>query len=99
MKDLYYELTEKGYHIYDTNDVLFHIHQYEPYIPNHNLSYEENANLQIHEIMVGEYASAVQSGVITMEDVPTEYIEEVQVVLDSIEDYETAYKIVVGEVK
>lgn len=50
MKDLYYEVTENGYHIYDRNDALFHIHQYEPYIPHPEKSYEENAQLQIEEL-------------------------------------------------
>ena len=48
--DLYYEITDDGYHIYDRNDSMFHIHQYEPYIPNRNLSYEENAKAQIEEL-------------------------------------------------
>ena len=50
MKDLYYEITENGYHIYDRNDPLFHVHQYEPYIPDPSKSYEENAQAQIEEI-------------------------------------------------
>ena len=50
-KELYYELTENGYHIYDKNDPLFHIHQYEPYIPDPSKSYEENAQAQIEELM------------------------------------------------
>lgn len=50
MKDLYYELTSDGYHIYDRNDPLFHIHQYEPYIPDPSKSYEENAQAQIEEL-------------------------------------------------
>lgn len=50
MKDLYYELTENGYHIYDRNDPLFHVHQYEPYIPDPTKSYEENAQAQIEEL-------------------------------------------------
>ena len=49
--DLYYVIEENGYHIYDRNDSLFHVHQYEPYIPNRNLSYEENAQAQIAELM------------------------------------------------
>lgn len=49
-KDLYYELTEDGYYIYDRNDPLFRIHQYEPYIPDHSKSYEENAIAQIEEL-------------------------------------------------
>lgn len=50
MKDLYYVIEENGYHIYDRNDPLFHIHQYEPYIPDHTKSYEENAQAQIEEL-------------------------------------------------
>lgn len=49
-KELYYELTEDGYYIYDKNDPLFKIHQYEPYIPDHSKSYEENAISQIGEL-------------------------------------------------
>lgn len=49
--DLYYELTETGYHIYNRNDALFHVHQYEPFIPHPELTYEENAQLQIHYIL------------------------------------------------
>ena len=48
-KDLYYVIEDNGYHIYDRNNSLFHVHQYEPYIPNKNLSYEENAKAQIEE--------------------------------------------------
>lgn len=50
MKELYYELTDNGYHIYDKNDPLFHIHQYEPYIPNPSNSYEENAKAHIEAL-------------------------------------------------
>lgn len=50
MKDLYYELTSDGYYIYDRNDPLFKVHQYEPYIPDHSKSYEENAIAQIEEL-------------------------------------------------
>ena len=50
MQDLYYVIEENGYHIYDRNDPLFHIHQYEPYIPDHSKSYEENAQAQIAEL-------------------------------------------------
>lgn len=82
MKDLYYELTSDGYHIYDRNDSLFHIHQYEPYIPDHSKSYEENAKAQIHEFMVPEYAKAVISGTMTIDAVPEEYKTEVQVIID-----------------
>ena len=50
IKDLYYELTDNGYHIYDRNDPLFHVYQYEPYIPDPLKSYEENAKAQILEL-------------------------------------------------
>ena len=50
MQDLYYTIEENGYHIYDRNDPLFHIHQYEPYIPDPTKSYEENAQTQIEEL-------------------------------------------------
>ena len=49
-KDLYYAIEENGYHIYDRNDPNYHIHQYEPYIPDHTKSYEENAQAQIEEL-------------------------------------------------
>lgn len=83
MKNLYYELTSDGYHIYDRNDPLFHIHQYEPYIPDHSKSYEDNAKAQMHEFMVPEYAEAVTSGAMTIDAVPAEYKAEVQAIIDS----------------
>lgn len=52
MKNLYYELTSDGYYIYDHNDPLFRVHQYEPYIPDHSKSYEENAIAQMAELSV-----------------------------------------------
>lgn len=49
-KDLYYVIEENGYHIYDRNDPNYHIHQYEPYIPDPTKSYEENVQAQIEEL-------------------------------------------------
>lgn len=43
-----YEVTENGYFIFINNKKV--IHQYEPYIPDPNLSYEENAKAQIEEL-------------------------------------------------
>lgn len=83
MPNLYYELTADGYHIYDRNDSLFHIHQYEPYIPDHSKSYEDNAKAQIHELMVPEYVKAVTSGTMTIDAVPEEYKAEVQAIIDN----------------
>lgn len=78
MKDLYYTIDENGYHIYDRNDPLFHIHQYEPYIPDHSKTYEENAKAQIHGFMVQEYVEAVTSSTMTIDAVPAEYKAEVE---------------------
>lgn len=72
-------------HIYNRNDTLFHIHQYEPYIPDHSKSYEENAIAQIYELMVGHYASSVQNAEISLEDVPEEYKTEVEEIINSQE--------------
>ena len=49
-KDLYYKIEENGYWILDKNDPMLKIHQYEPYIPDHTKSYEENAKAQIAEL-------------------------------------------------
>lgn len=47
-----YEILENGYKLYlDGNDWIY---QYEPYIPNHNKSYEENAWDQIKELAICE---------------------------------------------
>lgn len=48
--DLYYEITDDGYWIYDRLSEM-KLHQYEPYIPDHSKSYEENAIAQIAELM------------------------------------------------
>lgn len=86
LKDLYYELTDNGYHIYDRNDKLFHVHQYEPYIPDHTKSYEENAQAQIHEFKVMDYVNAVQTEEITLEEVPEEYKAEVEAIINSAKE-------------
>ena len=83
-KDLYYVIEENGYRIYDRNDPLFHIHQYEPYIPDHTKSYEENAQAQVHELMVSAYVEAVIGGEITIDDVPSEYKEEVEAAIKEV---------------
>ena len=48
MKTYTYEVTENGYFIFINGKKV--IHQYEPYIPDPNLSYEENAKAQIEEL-------------------------------------------------
>lgn len=50
MPELYYEIIEDGYYIKDRNSD-FNVHQYEPYIPHPNMSYEENAKLQMKELL------------------------------------------------
>lgn len=47
-KEYTYEVTENGYYILINGEKV--IHQYEPYIPNKELSYEENAKAQIEEM-------------------------------------------------
>ena len=55
MEDTYaYEVTENGYYIYINGKKT--IHQYEPYIPNPSLSYEENAKAQIEELKASKEA-------------------------------------------
>ena len=55
MEKIYtYEVTENGYYILINGEKV--IHQYEPYIPNPNLSYEENAKAQIEELKASEQA-------------------------------------------
>ena len=81
MKDLYYEVTENGYHIYDRNDNMFHVHQYEPYIPDKMKSYQENAEGQIHGLILEEYAGEVIDGTIIIDDVPEDYRTEVEALL------------------
>ena len=48
-KQVSYEVIENGYKIY--LDGQQWIHQYEPYIPNPSISYEENAIAQIEELV------------------------------------------------
>ena len=54
-KQISYEVTDDGYKIY--SDGQLWIHQYEPYIPNPSISYEENAIAQIEELYNGYQAS------------------------------------------
>jgi hypothetical protein len=89
MKDLYYEITENGYHIYDRNDPLFHVHQFEPYIRDKSKTYEENAQEHIHIIMVSYYVSQVMNEAITLEEVPEEYLEEVTTYVEELSGTET----------
>ena len=57
-KKISYEILEDGYMIYKGGTAW--IHQYEPYIPNKELSYEENAIAQIEEIIASHEASKNQ---------------------------------------
>ena len=50
-QEISYEVTNDGYNIY-LGEALW-ITQYEPYIPNKSLSYEDNAIVQIDEIVEG----------------------------------------------
>jgi chloramphenicol O-acetyltransferase len=82
MSDFYYEITDNGYHIFDRNDETFHVHQYEPYIPDKTKSYEENAKAQIEEIKASSAAAPVQSdddltGVVTWDALAAAYTKGV----------------------
>lgn len=48
--NLTYKVVENGYEIYNNGELW--ITQYEPYIPNKSLSYEENAKAQIEELTI-----------------------------------------------
>ena len=98
---LIYEITDNGYHIYDTEDPLFHIHQYEPFIPNPSITYEENALMQIADIDRGkkmsDYLHKLNDNVITMNDVPAEYYNDVYALYEDIEAVESDYQAALEE--
>lgn len=49
---LYYEILDDGFKLYEGESAKYpYIHQYEPYIPNPDLSYEENAIQMIKEFV------------------------------------------------
>ena len=48
MYNLMYKIKDNGYEIY--KDEVLWINQYEPYIPNPSISYEENAIKHIEEL-------------------------------------------------
>lgn len=106
MKDLYFKITDDGYEILDRNDEFFRIRQYEPYIPDHSKTYEENAQEQIRKIMVSDYICLILNEEMVLEDVPEAYFEEVKAVLDrmnkdkpadsEIEEKAKAYDILMG---
>lgn len=54
-KEYTYEVTENGYYILINGEKV--IHQYKPYIPNKDLSYEENAKAQIEEMKQSDVQS------------------------------------------
>ena len=67
-KEYTYEVTENGYFIFIDGKKV--IHQYEPYIPNKDLSYEENAKNQIEEMQISDYAVEIENETLTLEDAP-----------------------------
>lgn len=48
----YYEITDDGYKIYAGDSDHPTYHQYEPYIPDHSKTYEENAIAQCSELAI-----------------------------------------------
>lgn len=92
-----YTLTETGYDIYKDNIKI--IRQYEPFIPYPDKTYSENAELQIHSIIINEYVSQVINKEITISDVPETYREEVKAILPN-NDYgidDTIYNNVIDD--
>ena len=70
-----YEVTENGYFIFINGKKV--IHQYEPYIPDPNLSYEENAKAQIEElkqadINIENEKTEMEERILNLEKVVTE---------------------------
>lgn len=70
-----YEVTKNGYFIFINNKKV--IHQYEPYIPDPNLSYEENAKAQIEELkradeMAKNEKTEMEERILNLEKVVTE---------------------------
>lgn len=72
--NLTYKVVENGYEIY--NEGRLWITQYEPYIPNPSLSYEENAKAQMAELLApapattpgDEKVAALEEKVTTIEE-------------------------------
>lgn len=85
-KNYTYEVTENGYYI--SIDGKKVIHQYEPFIPDKNLSYEENAKKQIKEMQENDYAQQIINNEITIENVPEEMQENVNKIVKQYEENE-----------
>ena len=66
MMNLTYKVVENGYEIY--NEGRLWITQYEPYIPNPSLSYEENAKAQMAELLAPPAPSQEDEKVATLEE-------------------------------
>lgn len=102
MRSLYYVVKDNGYHIYDHNDSGFHIHQYEPYIPDRTLTYEENAQAQIDRLIISYYVSAVINEEIDILDVSEQYRDAVDEIVNrtiakmELEQKAQAYDILMG---
>ena len=79
-----YEVTENGYFILINGEKA--IHQYEPFIPNKNISYEENAKAQIKEMQINDYANSVEDGKTKIEDVPQDLKADVEKLIAEIEE-------------
>ena len=76
-KKVSYEILEDGYKIY--LDGKEWIHQYEPYIPNRELSYEENAIAQIEEIIASHENQPTVDEQIAMLEAQLEELKAMQV--------------------
>ena len=76
---------EDGYKIY--LDGVAWIHQYEPYIPDKNLSYEENAIKQIEEIVaMHENALKEEQAKLEAEQEKAQLLEQVKLQDEAINE-------------
>lgn len=72
--NLTYKVVENGYEIY--SDGQLWITQYEPYIPNKSLSYEENAKAQIAELTtIPEKSADLEDLTSRVEELETALVE------------------------
>ena len=82
MRRLQYELNEKGYEMFDGNDPDFYINYREP---GRTREYYNNAAVDMmHKIKVPEYVQMIHNNTINWIDIPAEYYNDVQRVVNML---------------
>lgn len=67
-QDVYYDILDDGYKIYIGQTSRPSIHQYEPFIPDHTKTYEENAILTCEQLCQScEHKVDIDSRLLTVE--------------------------------